>query len=170
MKYYKTSMHLKGDISKMSIKGGPKIETSGLQLYYDVDNIDSYPGQPATNLQPIGSGGTLLTAYTGDATYATATRISMNHPEGDEVHEIWMSMNGSNGYYGSPNVCRITGYAFAPALGTVYYGIWIHMADFDDYIGITDYITGNAGWPSIGYSGRYKIVDGRTWRWYHEDR
>jgi len=34
----------------MSIKGGPKIETSGLQLYYDVDNIDSYPGEPTTNL------------------------------------------------------------------------------------------------------------------------
>jgi len=31
------------------IKGGPKIETSGLQLYYDVDNIDSYPGEPTTN-------------------------------------------------------------------------------------------------------------------------
>jgi hypothetical protein len=37
------------------IKGGPHIETSGLQLYYDVDNIDSYPGEPTTNLlaQPL---------------------------------------------------------------------------------------------------------------------
>ncbi len=34
----------------MSIKGGPKIETDGLVLYYDVDNIDSYPGEPTTNL------------------------------------------------------------------------------------------------------------------------
>jgi len=34
----------------MSIKGGPKIETDGLVLYYDVDNIDSYPGEPTTNI------------------------------------------------------------------------------------------------------------------------
>ena len=34
----------------MSIKGGPKIETDGLVLYYDVDNVDSYPGEPTTNL------------------------------------------------------------------------------------------------------------------------
>ena len=34
------------------IKGGPKIETSGLQLYYDVNNIKSYPGEPTTNLLP----------------------------------------------------------------------------------------------------------------------
>jgi hypothetical protein len=39
----------------MSIKGGPHIETSGLQLYYDVDNIDSYPGEPTTNLVSNGS-------------------------------------------------------------------------------------------------------------------
>jgi len=34
----------------MSIKGGPHIETDGLVLYYDVDNVDSYPGEPTTNL------------------------------------------------------------------------------------------------------------------------
>ena len=34
----------------MSIKGGPHIETDGLVLYYDVDNVDSYPGEPTTNI------------------------------------------------------------------------------------------------------------------------
>ena len=33
----------------MTVAGGPKIETDGLVLYYDVNNIDSYPGEPTTN-------------------------------------------------------------------------------------------------------------------------
>ncbi len=38
----------------MTVAGGPKIETDGLVLYYDVDNIDSYPGEPTTNYCYIG--------------------------------------------------------------------------------------------------------------------
>ena len=34
----------------MTVAGGPKIETDGLVLYYDVNNIDSYPGEPTTNI------------------------------------------------------------------------------------------------------------------------
>ena len=34
----------------MTVAGGPHIETSGLVLYYDVNNIDSYPGEPTTNI------------------------------------------------------------------------------------------------------------------------
>ena len=34
----------------MSTSYSPRMVTDGLQLYYDVNNIKSYPGEPTTNL------------------------------------------------------------------------------------------------------------------------
>ena len=54
------------------IKGGPKIETDGLVLYYDVDNVDSYPGEPTTNILPSPTrNGDFTTSTSQWATYNT---------------------------------------------------------------------------------------------------
>ena len=73
----------------MSIKGGPHIETSGLVLYYDVDNVDSYPGEPTTNLAtdsltPGGCSGAWSLVDSDTKTFLTDVRYT-------SVHNPWRS-------------------------------------------------------------------------------
>ena len=57
----------------MGIFGGPDIVRDSLIIYYDVDNTDSYPGMPTTNL--------LSTAkqYEAPSFFAVTTIIVLHH-------------------------------------------------------------------------------------------
>ena len=77
----------------MSTSYSPRMVTDGLQLYYDVNNIKSYPGEPTTNIVGIGQsinrvGGTFTTD-----TYVDGVKLLINTVV-DNTHVMWNSTTG----------------------------------------------------------------------------
>jgi hypothetical protein len=58
----------------MSTSYSPRLVTDGLQLYYDVNNIKSYPGEPTTNAWSNIVAGT-NSAVTSGLTFAGKTDV-----------------------------------------------------------------------------------------------
>ena len=157
----------------MAIAYGPRIVTDGLVACLDKYNERSYLGEPFTNLTNTRPGGAMTSWSHGNGTYSSDERVTMNTPVGWEADKLILKQNGSDGWNGSPNLCRIyyggTWQTTNPQ--TYYYGCWIYTDNWSQfgtngYNNVYKYVTGAAGWTAFAATGLEKVVDGLTWKWY----
>ena len=74
----------------------------------------------------------------------------MRTPVGNKAHKLTLDKDGSNGYYGSPNPCRLTSSSWSNNGLDHYYSIWITTDDWSALDNSTyKYVTGSNGWPGF---------------------
>lgn len=135
---------------------------------YDLgDVINSYKGEPVTNLQTVGEGNVYTSVTTVNT---TAELVDMVTPFGNKAWKITIPANGTNGYSNTR--------AQGPTIqinrdGTYYYhGAWVWMSD-DDYVlweqgntYVYKYSTGSNGMSSWSLRSALNRKDraGRIWK------
>ena len=158
----------------MSTAGGPRLAGIGrsgdsdLMLCLDAHDAASYPGEPVANAMSTITGNIASSWSTGDATWATDTVVNMKTPVGTKANKMWMSKSGNNGFYGSPNVCRLTSSGWtSDSTKQYYYALWITTDQWSQLDNSTyKYVTGSNGWPGISATSYKCTVGGREWRYY----
>ncbi len=158
----------------MSTAGGPKLAGIGrsgdsdIVLCLDTHDAASYPGEPVANAIWTTTGNIASSWATGDATWATDTVVNMKTPVGTKANEMWMSKSGNNGFYGSPNVCRLTSSGWtSDSTKPYYYALWITTDQWSQLDSSTyKYVTGSNGWPGFSATSYKCTVGGREWRYY----
>jgi len=146
--------------------GGPRITSDNLVLCLDAHDAKSYAGEPTTNRMTIYDGN-LPNAW-GTTTYSSYTAVNMRTPVGRKAHKLTLDKDGSNGYYGSPNPCRLTSSPSWSNNGLDhYYSMWITTDNWSKLDSSTyKYVTGSNGWPGFSATSRRARVGGREWRLY----
>jgi hypothetical protein len=135
---------------------------------YDLgDTVNSFKGEPVTNLQTVGEGNVYTSVTTVNT---TAVLIDMVTPFGNKAWKITIPANGTNGFSNTR--------ARGPIVqinrdGTFYYhGAWVWMSD-DDYIlweqgnnYVYKYSTGTNGMSSWSLRSALNRKDrvGREWK------
>ena len=95
----------------MSTAGGPRLAGIGrsgdsdIVLCLDTHDAASYPGEPATNSSTIVAGN--IYSNWGTTTYSSFSVVNMKTPVGTKSHRMVLDKDGTNGYYGTPNPCRL---------------------------------------------------------------
>jgi hypothetical protein len=150
----------------MSAAGGPRITSDNLVLCLDAHDAKSYQGEPTTNRMTIYDGN--LPNYWNTTTYSSYTAVNMRTPVGRKAHKLTLDKDGTNGYYGSPNPCRLTSSPSWSNNGLDhYYSMWITTDNWSKLDGSTyKYVTGSNGWPGFSATSRRARVGGREWRLY----
>jgi hypothetical protein len=156
----------------MSTAGGPKLHGIGrsgdsdIVLCLDTHDAASYPGEPTTNRMTIYDGN--LPNYWNTTTYSSYTAVNMRTPVGRKAHKLTLDKDGSNGYYGSPNPCRLTSSPSWSNNGLDhYYSMWITTDNWSKLDGATyKYVTGSNGWPGFSATSYKCTAGGREWRFY----
>lgn len=154
----------------MATSGGPRLEgigrsSSNLVLCLDAHDAASYPGEPATNRLTVTSD--YLPNAWGTTSHSAYASVNMRTPVGNKAHKLTLDKDGSNGYYGSPNPCRLTSSSWSNNGLDHYYSIWITTDDWSALDNSTyKYVTGSNGWPNFSATSYKCIAGGREWRLY----
>ena len=154
----------------MATSGGPRLEgigrsSSNFVLCLDAHDAASYPGEPATNRLTVTSD--YLPNAWGTTSHSAYASVNMRTPVGNKAHKLTLDKDGSNGYYGSPNPCRLTSSSWSNNGLDHYYSIWITTDDWSALDNSTyKYVTGSNGWPNFSATSYKCIAGGREWRLY----
>ena len=154
----------------MATSGGPRLKgigrsSSNLVLCLDARDAASYPGEPATNRLTVTSD--YLPNAWGTTSHSAYASVNMRTPVGNKAHKLTLDKDGSNGYYGSPNPCRLTSSSWSNNGLDHYYSIWITTDDWSALDNSTyKYVTGSNGWPGFSATSYKCIAGGREWRLY----